>query len=232
MKRSMGRMLVGLVLLLMAPGLMAQQSPTWYTVEVIVFERTVGAQAPGEVWPPLDSVPAVDAATPLLPPFRGSLAQVPFRLLPEGELRLAEAARGLGASPAYNVLRHLAWRQPGLDAEEAVAVRLAPRGGEALLADRLLRHEAGLATGEADVEGVLRLVLSRFLHIEADLLYYRPQPRPQAAVFEQDEEELTPSLAAFRMIESRRMRSGEIHYLDHPLFGVIVSVQRYTPPRS
>lgn len=31
------------------------------------------------------------------------------------------------------------------------------------------------------------------------------------------------------MQESRRMRSGELHYLDHPLFGVIVKVVPYYP---
>ena len=31
------------------------------------------------------------------------------------------------------------------------------------------------------------------------------------------------------MKESRRMRSGELHYLDHPLFGVIVKVVPYFP---
>ena len=31
------------------------------------------------------------------------------------------------------------------------------------------------------------------------------------------------------MEESRRMRSGELHYLDHPLFGVIVKVVPYYP---
>lgn len=32
--------------------------------------------------------------------------------------------------------------------------------------------------------------------------------------------------------QSRRMRSGEIHYLDHPLFGVIVTVKPYTIPAT
>ena len=32
------------------------------------------------------------------------------------------------------------------------------------------------------------------------------------------------------MTTSRRMRPGELHYLDHPLFGVLVLVSRYAPP--
>ena len=32
---------------------------------------------------------------------------------------------------------------------------------------------------------------------------------------------------AYRMSASRRMRPGELHYLDHPLFGLLVLVTRY-----
>ena len=35
--------------------------------------------------------------------------------------------------------------------------------------------------------------------------------------------------ATYRMVQSRRMRSNELHYLDHPLFGVIVRINRYMP---
>jgi hypothetical protein len=28
----------------------------------------------------------------------------------------------------------------------------------------------------------------------------------------------------FRLDTSRRMRSGELHYLDHPVFGVLIKV--------
>lgn len=34
------------------------------------------------------------------------------------------------------------------------------------------------------------------------------------------------------MSESRRMRSGELHYLDHPLFGVMVKVIPYVPEET
>jgi hypothetical protein len=34
----------------------------------------------------------------------------------------------------------------------------------------------------------------------------------------------------FRMIDSRRMRSDEVHYVDHPAFGVLVLATAYQPP--
>jgi hypothetical protein len=83
---------------------------------------------------------------------------------------------------------------------------------------------------------------ARYLHVKADLLYYRPldtdasAPIPSGddadaapvldsrdtALIEQllAEEDVAPRL--FRLTESRRMRSRELHYLDHPLFGMLV----------
>ena len=34
----------------------------------------------------------------------------------------------------------------------------------------------------------------------------------------------------FRLTQTRRMRSGELHYLDHPLFGLLVQVRPYELP--
>lgn len=84
------------------------------------------------------------------------------------------------------------------------------------------------------VDGTLRLVVSRYLHAEVDLLYRDPSPDPETRTYRQ------PGLlvpegadrqlpAGFRMETSRRMRSGEIHYIDHPRFGVLVFVNPWDP---
>lgn len=58
-----------------------------------------------------------------------------------------------------------------------------------------------------------------------------PNPRVSDAVPE--EAGAQPGVAAlepvtrFRMLQRRRMRSQEIHYLDHPLFGVVVTITPY-----
>ena len=56
---------------------------------------------------------------------------------------------------------------------------------------------------ESDVYGTVRLSRGRFLHVDLDLI-------------------LQDADGPVRMKMSRRMRSNEIHYLDHPLFGVMV----------
>jgi hypothetical protein len=131
--------------------------------------------------------------------FRGS-DSVPFQQLPENALRLKNEFARMRAASDVKPLLHIGWLQPGLAREEAVAinVRSEQRNGEW-------------------VEGSIRLGLSRYLHLETNLIYHR---KP-------DEEVGGP---VFQLLESRRMRSREYHYLDHPLFGVIAVVTPYETP--
>ena len=73
----------------------------------------------------------------------------------------------------------------------------------------------GGAASDSSVRGTIRLYVARYLHVEAHLIYENPYAANQAL---------------FELRESRRMRSGELHYFDHPVFGALVRVTPYQPP--
>ena len=72
--------------------------------------------------------------------------------------------------------------------------------------------------------GNIGLSLGRYLHFAVDLRYqvpagaWRPLPASAQAMA------VDPDVGYIHFRESRRMRSGELHYLDHPKLGVIVRV--------
>lgn len=188
-----------------------------------------------------------------------------FQLLPEEDYRLAEAWKRLDASSAFRPLLHIAWVQPGYPQEQARLVHLRnanaalgtvapavdadletpppgsqPVGSGATLASRVI---VARDPSRAALDGTVRVHRARYLHVAADLLYYRPLPgdsplaaadsaagaspvpdSPDTGLIEQlmAEENRYPRL--FRLTESRRMRSRELHYLDHPLFGMLVEI--------
>ncbi|WJW76760.1 CsiV family protein [Thiohalobacter sp. IOR34] len=90
------------------------------------------------------------------------------------------------------------------------------------------------------LSGRLRISRERYLHVDADLVYREQIWEPLAEAAISADETLTqglpeilplqPELREVRMQQSRRMRSGELHYLDHPRFGVLVRVTPYEPP--
>ena len=102
--------------------------------------------------------------------------------------------------------------------------------------------------------GKVSLKMSRFLHFSVDL-FYRTE-RPQALSIAQQAEPEFPmqngddpernmsnssesvGLASiiiepsdFRLKESRRVKTNEIYYFDHPLFGVIAKIMPYDVPQ-
>lgn len=89
------------------------------------------------------------------------------------------------------------------------------------------------------INGSVRLILSRYLHLET-ALYYTPMesaayfsgyPSRMAGELVDEANELDAPLPRFFSLEdSRRMRSRELHYIDHPLFGVLALVTPYEQP--
>lgn len=118
---------------------------------------------------------------------------------------------GLRNSSGYTVLLHRAWRQVGYDAAHAIPYPI---------------HSLA-ENGRDNIEGSVTLVRERYLHLDVDLLLMtasRAAPTQYA--------DGTGSTPAFRLHEKRRMRSRELHYFDHPRFGMIAVVTPYDAPED
>jgi hypothetical protein len=137
--------------------------------------------------------------------------------------RVAAIVNRLRASGRYDIIDHFAWRQPGLSKEKTRAINVAYGEsvdlylpGDAVGENGLIAAIApGTSVDPNAVEvvqtsrlaGSVTLSLGRFLHVNTNLVLIRPDGTGSA-----------------RLQAHRRMRSNEIHYLDHPRFGIIVLV--------
>jgi hypothetical protein len=128
-----------------------------------------------------------------------------FRMLAPAELELTEARARLSRLRPYRVLGHVGWAQSGVDTDRSVAIDL---------------KQLGLANPVGTVEVYLR----RFLHVALDLELYdgsgtrwTAPPGFGLAAFEY--------AASYRLSTERNaIRSTELHYIDHPLFGVLIRI--------
>jgi hypothetical protein len=231
----------GVLGLLLTPAAGAQQAPAdppgdkWYQVEVIVFEHRGEAALEAESWDPDPGRPPIEESIALIAPGE-SPQEGPgphaFRILPVDALTMTKTRGHLENGAETTPILHLAWRQPGVPKEDAqwVNLYLPPHEGRSPRASSNLLGTAK-RTGAQDpagtgqpalvpldalqaptvfppvLDGTLRVYLSRYLHADVDLVYHRENVE-------------TP----FRLATSRRMRSGELHYLDHPVFGVLIKV--------
>ena len=224
----------------------AVHEESWYQVEILVFARE--GLTTSEYWrldqrpalvPENAIIPAADSA--LLPEQADNLDKHAarlgaWRILGEEDRILRDMLARMEKQGDYRVLFHQAWRQPvrerahafplyltggeqrpvapaettapqsldfGLPPLETESSELAPGkdvGGDASTAPQ--------AEMQPELQGMIRLHRSRYLHVEPDLWFMSESADGQPYWV--------------RINQNRRMRSEELHYLDHPLFGLLV----------
>jgi len=197
-----------------APAVQAR----WYQVEVLVLQHLSDALHGGEQWPLLPAMPdysnALELATeappaPLAVPGTPPPPPTPFVLLPRGERRLAGAETSLRASADYAPLVAAAWRQPSYGVAGARRVYLAD-------VPRTLPDQDPLEPVVQDnprVEGAVTVKIARLMHVDVDFIFEHRG-------------------SWVRLAESRNVKLRQVHYFDHPLFGVIVQVTPYALPNE
>ncbi len=197
-----------------------------YKVEMLFFRNTDPEAFYSEHWPLAEGLDAP----------AGERQGVPesFRLLPDSEYTLADAEKRLQASPRYQVLTHLVWIQPGLDKEHALPMPVSAGRDFSLeyperMASRWETNEQGETveipgpTSLNELDGSVRLVLGRYLHLYTDLVLRQPVIVEQLDETTQQMGE-QKSLFDVPIRSHRRMRSRELHYIDHPLLGILIQV--------
>ena len=189
------------LLLVLLPGAYAEERTAddpqarWYDVELVVFARTAASAGASEHWPGDPGAPDLSRAQPL------------SRLMLDPDLPLAENAfrtlpaeqRQLGG--VYRAILNGAGMEPLMYAAWRQPVTEQDQSTPVYLT-------TAAGPGErAALEGTITVSAKRYLHIDTDLVL-------------RDRDG-----SSYRMQAHRRMRSGELHYLDHPLMGIVVEAR-------
>ena len=78
-----------------------------------------------------------------------------------------------------------------------------------------------LNLNDGELQGHVAVTLGRYLHTQATLWL---QPSQTGATSDPEGYAL--------LDQSQRMRSGQLHYFDHPLFGMVVRIDKVSPPAN
>ncbi len=151
------------------------------------------------------------------------------RWQPPENFRLQRAANRISRRGLGRIVFHGRWLQvvPAREAPDPILVQ----GGEQL-SPPFPSHE---------LIGSVGVTLGRYLHFKADLFFHGPGLGLEPAVAAMDasgeglllESERMVSTAGYMQLsESRRMRSEELHYLDHPKLGVVVRIDPVSFPEA
>ncbi|MBP0048643.1 peptidoglycan binding protein CsiV [Marinobacterium sp. AK62] len=212
MKRSIYRGLLAAGLIACSASI---QAADLYKVEMVVFAN-LNSDDGGEYWP--DLAPVDTAGSLSLAPWDGYPLQR-FEQLPTGDLVLGGDAAALSRSANYALLYHKGWLQPITGPSSSPSIRV------------------NASFEDYELNGTLRIYKQRYLHAQPLLQLnsialssgYTPQP---AAVEAPDASEGSAEVTTapvqphrWQLEQSRRMRSEETHYIDHPKMGILLHVR-------
>ena len=223
-----------------------------YNIEIVIFEDTSDRYLNSEQWPVIhhpeqilsSEAPKSDAdiftnaeleietkITPAEYPENNNVVNVTYNT----SNTLAEQVEKLNRSSRYNVLLHQSWQQTGLSNNDAINIKV-----DTTTENNTENKDVSIFNSnnqiskidneeiKSNLKGTLKLILGRYLHIHTDLLYQRPKktyssssPMLHGSIFNE-----------FKIKSQRRMRSKELHYIDHPLLGILILINPVTPQEN
>ena len=156
----------------------------------------------------------------LNPSSDGQLAFKDFSSLSD----LLEIKEKIKRSANTRVLAHKSWIQPIGSDQTSIMIQEGAKQGE-----------------KYEIEGFMTLYRKRFLHVMTDLWFtksatnnkeepdYSNTPLRESANGSQFREESSSfAFKTFVMKQQRRVRAAELHYLDHPFFGLVLKITRFS----
>ncbi|MCP3665690.1 MAG: hypothetical protein GY696_24875 [Gammaproteobacteria bacterium] len=216
-------------LLFAAPAFSVQkgEKPAWFDIEIILFAHGSKSAGSTESWPMDPGHPNWSQATTIQPGVsppatifdlseeKTATVASPFKLLSNDQWRLTAEEKQLKRTKGrVEPLLHLAWRQPVLGKNKAIPI--------------YLRTSETVQSGLPRLEGLITVSVQRYLHIDLDLLLNQSTSRLSS------ESEsgllLNDDAKSFRYTGTRKMRSSELHYMDHPKMGALILISRFEQP--
>ncbi|MFN2119042.1 MAG: CsiV family protein, partial [Anaerolineales bacterium] len=110
-----------------------------------------------------------------------------------------QALQKLDGDDSYQILFHKRWVEEAKPEDDADLIRI--------------------NNDDGSLDGTMKFYLSRFLHIDVNLLLKQVPP---VADLQSD---LAPPTMYYRISEERRVGPDEMQYFDHPKFGAIISIK-------
>jgi Peptidoglycan-binding protein, CsiV len=193
---------------------------------------SAGGGEPTRIRVPVTTIPVATAASSsaqraadVLAAYEAQLRNDSFRWQPASTFLLKQEDARLQRDGSYSVVLHGAWIQPVPDRDQPMP---------------LLIQTGKRSASSWQIEGTIEVALGRYLHVDTRL-WYRPDPgavpgppaaSPDAVAIGADPRAEPDAEAYMELREQRRLRSGELHYFDHPKFGMLVRIDPVLMPDS
>ena len=224
----------------------------YYDVEVVVIENLSKESKNAENWPLqvnlVQPENTVQLGQPVLSEWLPKEVDLKssYKLLKADTYQLTDKVEKISESKTQRVIFHTAWRQPGLDKKKALPIYFKREIPAAPVIEDQKSTEQASEDGNSPakstpsiLEGILRVTLARYLHLEAELVLQDKLPEvkdsenPFSVLDNQSERSEIEKQGVIHFKQKRnRIRSKELHYLDHPALSILVHITQYKNPED
>lgn len=206
----------------------------WYQVEIIVFSRGENTYQK-ESWPKNIQLAYPSNLVALKP--ADAIDANGFVQLKSGDRQLNAQAASIAKNGSYTLLFHQAWRQLINSNNQSILIN----GGKTY-------------SGHQELEGTIDLHLGQYLQLQTNLWFTQFVSAQAATAADSGWPELPAipsgelgngemrislnsdqpadyiSRRTVKINQQRGLRAGEVHYIDHPLLGIIIKIVPYDAP--
>jgi hypothetical protein len=214
---------------------------SWYKIEVVVFANQNNSNLKDEFWPEVSEIPRPSNAIALKA--RNAEGNA-YKKLTGDELSLHSEKKRLSNSGAYRVLFHEGWMQPVRHTQNPRPIRIT--GGN-ILDNGMYELDGHIAVGRGTyLHFRPNLFLSKQLTADQTAMLKQASSNPPINETEENsaaslltmqassdaESSLDqnilmdiPEILTVNLDQARRMKSKELHFIDHPLMGILVEIK-------
>lgn len=216
---------------------------SWYKVEVIIFANNDPMAIHEEFWPEINEIPLRDRAVALKGKPGAGENPTAYQSLPTSRHSLKSVKNRLNNSSDYRVLFHEAWMQPVSHTQNPRPIKISAgrvldngmqelEGHIAVGRGRYLHFRPDLYISQlAAPSNKAQEVISEETQTEAMLtMQGDSEVKSETTQTTQVIAETAPSFPMIPEVvtahqnQARRMKSKELHYIDHPLMGILVEI--------
>ena len=155
--------------------------------------------------------------------FETTLHQSAFSWLPKETFNLKDEYLAIRRAASIRPVFHGRWRQPVPERGNAQPILISLSGSDS---PKTLEKQL------SKIEGLVHLTARKFLHLDFKLWYHADGLGKDPVNMPSRQLKPTEGGEYMELIETRRMRSDELHYFDHPKIGIIANIYEVKIPRN
>lgn len=227
----------------------------WYQVEVLVFEHLdkAGLQESYPLNPGRPNLSAARSLLDASKAQSAGGEMQNYVLVSNDALKLNDAKDKIQKQGTFRVILHKGWKQKISDKGLSESLRLVggksysskgSSAGDDMQQNDTLGANADVKKSAYEVDGTIKVSKSRYLHVDTDLILTKPMRVLSTATGVQGslnagssatfanvsnrsawQQEANARLQSFRLKQSIKMKSSDVQYIDHPMYGMLVTIK-------